>query len=227
MSLDSIKLPNNPHIEGANIITNSAGSATKTNATANGDLYLNHVENGVVKSAINIEGVNGIEVTGGSNNVRIKLADTAYQFAGGTNKFTVTKPSGTTQEVTITPSIANNVTYSGTLKSGQLPIFDGAAGVIKDSGFTIGKSVPSNAVFTDTKCTAGTINAGSVTAGEGMLSVVSNAKVSMTGTGTGLTGSFTAVAVPSKDYVDKAIGDAIVDAAPGSIPTSAIEALFA
>ena len=227
MSLDSIKLPNNPHIEGANIITNSAGSATKTNVTANGDLYLNHVENGVVKSAINIEGVNGIEVTGGSNNIRIKLTDTAYQFAGGTNKFTVTKPSGEKQEVTVTPSIANNVTYSGTLTSGQLPVLDGAAGVIKASGFTIGKSVPANAVFTDTKCTTGTINAGTVTTEEGMVSVVSNAKVSMTGDGTGLTGTFTAVAVPSKDYVDKAIGDAITNAAPGSIPISDIEKLFA
>ena len=104
-----------------------------------------------------------------------------------------------------------------------MPVFDGAAGVVKASGFTIGKSVPANAVFTDTKCTTGTINADTFTAGEGMVAVVSNATVSMTGDGTGLTGAFTAVAVPTKDYVNKVIGEAT----PGSIPTSDIEALFA
>lgn len=76
--------------------------------------------------------------------------NTTYSFASGTNKFTVTPSGGTAQEVSVTPSITNNVTYSGTLTSGQVAVLDGTAGKIKASGYTIAKSVPSNAVFTDT-----------------------------------------------------------------------------
>ena len=50
--------------------------------------------------------------------------NTTYTFAGGTNKFTVTPSGGTAQDITITPSIANNVTGSGT--NGYLTKFNGA-----------------------------------------------------------------------------------------------------
>lgn len=80
--------------------------------------------------------------------------NTTYSFAGGTNKFTVTPSGGAAQEVSVTPSITNNVTYSGTLTSGQVTVLDGTAGKIKASGYTIAKSVPSDAVFTDTHYTA-------------------------------------------------------------------------
>lgn len=80
--------------------------------------------------------------------------NTTYSFAGGTNKFTVTPSGGTAQEVSVTPSIANNVTYSGTLTSGQVAVLDGTNGKIKASGYTIEKSVPTDAVFTDTHYTA-------------------------------------------------------------------------
>lgn len=53
----------------------------------------------------------------------IKEGATKYTFEGGTNKFTVTPDGGTPQEVTITPSITNNITGSGT--SGQLAVFNG------------------------------------------------------------------------------------------------------
>ena len=43
-----------------------------------------------------------------------------------------------------------NARFSLTPVSGQVLIADGTAGQIKSSGFTIGKSVPPNAVFTDT-----------------------------------------------------------------------------
>ena len=76
--------------------------------------------------------------------------NTTYTFAGGTNKFTVTPSGGTAQEVAVTPSISNNVTYSGTLSSGQVAVYDGTAGKIKASGYTIAASVPSGAKFTDT-----------------------------------------------------------------------------
>ena len=80
--------------------------------------------------------------------------NTTYFFSGGINKFTVTPSGGTSQEVSVTPSIEKNVTYSGTLTSGQVVVLDGTAGKIKASGYTIAKSVPSNAVFTDTHYTA-------------------------------------------------------------------------
>lgn len=50
--------------------------------------------------------------------------NTTYTFSGGTNKFTVTPSGGTAQDVTITPSITNNVTGSGT--NGYLAKFNGA-----------------------------------------------------------------------------------------------------
>jgi len=77
------------------------------------------------------------------------FTDTTYTFTGGTNKITVTPSGGSAQDVTITPSIDNNVTYTGSVTSGRVATFN-SAGVVQDSGFTIGKSVPSDAVFTDT-----------------------------------------------------------------------------
>lgn len=70
-----------------------------------------------------------VEVTN-INNVAVgsspKFTDnnTTYTFAGGTNKFTVTPSGGSAQDVTVTPSITNNVTGSGT--SGYIAKFNGA-----------------------------------------------------------------------------------------------------
>ena len=50
--------------------------------------------------------------------------NTTYTFEGGTNSFKVTPSGGTAQTVTVTPSITNNVTGSGT--SGYLTKFNGA-----------------------------------------------------------------------------------------------------
>lgn len=49
--------------------------------------------------------------------------NTTYTFANGTNGFTVTPSGGSAQTVTVTPSIANNITGSGT--SGSLAKFNG------------------------------------------------------------------------------------------------------
>jgi hypothetical protein len=49
--------------------------------------------------------------------------NTTYTFAGGTNKFTVTPSGGTAQDITITPSITNNITGSGT--TNYVPKFTG------------------------------------------------------------------------------------------------------
>lgn len=50
--------------------------------------------------------------------------NTTYTFANGTNGFTVTPSGGSAQTVTVTPSISNNVTGSGT--SGYIAKFNGA-----------------------------------------------------------------------------------------------------
>ena len=47
---------------------------------------------------------------------------------------------------------------ASTITSGQIMIADGTTGKIKTSGYTIATSVPSGAVFTDTKNTAGSTN---------------------------------------------------------------------
>lgn len=62
--------------------------------------------------------------------------NTTYTFANGTNGFTVTPSGGSAQTVTITPSISNNVTYTGTLTDNHIPVFDSTSGVIEDSGKT-------------------------------------------------------------------------------------------
>lgn len=82
--------------------------------------------------------------------------NTTYSFTGGTNKFTVTPSSGNAYDVSVTPSIANNVTYTGEV-SATVAVFNAAnSGVIKSSGYTIASSVPANAKFTDTTYAAGT-----------------------------------------------------------------------
>lgn len=61
----------------------------------------------------------------GTNWIADYNTDTTYTFSGGTNKFTYTPAGGTAQEVTITPSISNNITGTGTRTSGYLAKFSG------------------------------------------------------------------------------------------------------
>ena len=119
--------------------------------------------------------VTGATILGGLTKAQVTTAlgytpptsdtNTTYTFAGGTNKFTVTPSGGTAQDVTITPSIANNVTGSGT--SGYLAKFNGANTVT--SGPQLGSGTTtylrndgSWATPTDTKNTAGSVHASSV-----------------------------------------------------------------
>ena len=55
--------------------------------------------------------------------ITINAVNTTYTFANGTNGFTVTPSGGTAQTVTVTPSIANNITGSGS--SGAIAKFNG------------------------------------------------------------------------------------------------------
>ena len=64
----------------------------------------------------------GLLYSGGTQ-VLTSYTNTTYTFASGTNGFTVTPSGGSAQTVTVTPSIADNVTGSGT--SGYLAKFNG------------------------------------------------------------------------------------------------------
>ena len=59
--------------------------------------------------------------------------NTTYSFANGTNGFTVTPSGGTAQTVTVTPSIANNITGSGT--SGYIAKFNGTNTITNGPAF--------------------------------------------------------------------------------------------
>lgn len=61
----------------------------------------------------------------GDLSVNIPWTDTTYTFTGGTNKFSVSVNGGTASDVTITPSISNNITGSGTRTSGYIAKFSG------------------------------------------------------------------------------------------------------
>lgn len=86
-----------------------------------------------------------------------------------------------------------------------------------DQGHVLGSkdakvNLPATA-FVDTKLTSATINAGEITAVDGTVSVVSNTATSLTGTdGQSITGSFTAVNVPTKTYVDNLVANKNVTA---------------
>ena len=129
---------------------NSNGPSTSIGASANdGSVFVHTCDDGyVVQIAQNYETgnifvramndnvwgawkkpdagtVNGLTVqTAVPSGAVFTDTNTTYTFAGGTNKFTVTPAGGTAQDVTVTPSITNNVTGTGT--SGYLTKFNGA-----------------------------------------------------------------------------------------------------
>lgn len=63
--------------------------------------------------------------------------NTTYTFAGGTNKFTVTPSNGAAQDISVTPSIANNVTKTAAATTaGYIPKFNNTTGVI-ENGYSV------------------------------------------------------------------------------------------
>lgn len=81
---------------------------------------------GTSTSDITLASGSNITLTDDTANRKITIAatDTTYTFAGGTNGFTVTPSGGTAIPVTVTPSIINNITGSGT--NGSIAKFSGA-----------------------------------------------------------------------------------------------------
>ena len=86
----------------------------------------------------------------GSNNSSDRLM---FIYGTGTNR---TAGTNTTQKFQLVPFADDNAHtllmswYSATPTSGQVLISDGTVGGLKSSGYTIAKSVPANAEFTDT-----------------------------------------------------------------------------
>jgi hypothetical protein len=76
--------------------------------------------------------------------VTIAATDTTYTFTGGTNKITVTPSGGTAQDVTVTPSINNNVTANGNFAANAIIVGNAANQVAKNSGVTISTTAPSS-----------------------------------------------------------------------------------
>lgn len=137
-----------------NHYTPSGGSAATTTSSGTTLTWNSNVITGITKDAAG-------HITGVTTSALPSNPNTTYTFEGGTNSFSVTPSGGTKQTVNITPSITNNVTYTGTLTANQVAVFNNTTGVIKASGFTIAKNVPSDAIFTDTKNTAGASNSSS------------------------------------------------------------------
>lgn len=72
----------------------------------------------------------------GTNWVRHYDENTTYTFTGGTNQLTITPSNGEPQTISITPSITDNITGSGT--SGALAQFDGNNSITAGPTFTNG-----------------------------------------------------------------------------------------
>ena len=110
------------HIHG-NILNN--GTITSDTAIGNGQhLVITDSNNKVSRSSLSLDTTKATEyLTHAGTWATPPNDNTTYTFANGTNGFTVTPSGGTAQTVTVTPSIADNVTGSGT--SGYLAKFNG------------------------------------------------------------------------------------------------------
>lgn len=123
------------HIHG-NILNN--GTITSDTTIGNGQhLVVTDSNNKVSRSSLSFDTTKTTEyLTHAGTWATPPNDNTTYTFANGTNGFTVTPSGGTAQTVTVTPSIANNVTGSGS--SGYLAKFNGTNTIT--SGPALGSS---------------------------------------------------------------------------------------
>lgn len=129
------------------------GSTTQTVTLSNNSSHT--AENGCVLFYGNKEFVwNGSswEELGNEGNYKVKqTAVSSPTASGNTTAFIDTISQNEDGVISATKKyITNNVTYTGTLVDEQVAVFEGTSGQVKASGYTIAKSVPSDAKFTDT-----------------------------------------------------------------------------
>ena len=123
---EKVKQTNNTNNSSYRILlSNSANDTEETNGVKK-SAYLLFNPNSKTLTTTNLSITKINDVTVGSTP---KFTDTTYTFANGTNSFTVTPVGGTAQTVTVTPSITNNITGSGT--SGYLAKFNGTNTITK------------------------------------------------------------------------------------------------
>ena len=143
-------------IQSGRLVGTGGGGSTYTQG--NGiDISVNNVISAVPKpdSGLSVDG-SGIYLNQATSLLigGVKLGDAAIRDISSAKTYGVGITNSGQLAVYVPWSsgepILNNVTYSGTLVDGRVAIFDQTDGVIKSSGYTIAKSVPSTAVFTDT-----------------------------------------------------------------------------
>jgi hypothetical protein len=170
LEVNSIQLPSNPNTDTKvtsvdNHYAPSTNNASSISVAASGGTatWNTDVVKGVTIKRDAKGHVTGLEVS----SVKIPAnpnTNTTYSFTSGTNCFGVTPSSGTASTVTVTPSIANNVTGSGT--SGYIAKWNGAHTVTNGPAFgsattTYLRNDGSWATPTDTKNTAGSTDTSS------------------------------------------------------------------
>lgn len=80
-----VTMPANPHKEGKNVVGLSTATSNTTTALTNNNVFLNHVEGGVVKSTHNIKGTGATTVTtDASGNIIINSTNTNTTYTAGT-----------------------------------------------------------------------------------------------------------------------------------------------
>ena len=118
----------NAHIIGLSGITYSSNGTLTASAFSGNGANLTNVNAATVASYTVSKNVP-------SNAV---FTDTTYSFSGATNCFYVTPSGSASYSVTITPSISNNITGSGT--SGYLAKFNGTNTITSGPAFGVGTS---------------------------------------------------------------------------------------
>lgn len=135
----------------------SGGTMTGT-LVAKGSVYTDARDQGTLNmNNSNIYGVNAIYMADSSDNAceginfinSSTTLDTLWA-AGGVLLFTPNRADGTATTAANSQKVGR---FTVNPTSGQVVITDGTSGGIKSSGYTIAKSVPSNAVFTDNNTT--------------------------------------------------------------------------
>ena len=139
-TINGVAVGSNPKFTDTNTVTTAtttgSGNAVTAITASNGALtvtkgttFLTAHQTVTNKGATLSWGTAVTVATIGGTNINVSLpsnpnTNTTYTFANGTNGFTVTPSGGTAQTVTVTPSITNNITGSGT--SGYIAKFNGA-----------------------------------------------------------------------------------------------------
>lgn len=144
----------------SDFLPKSGGTLTGT-LTAKGSVYTDARDQGALNmNNSNIYRLNAIYMADASDNAgeginwinSTTTLDTLWA-SGGVLLFTPNRTDGTATTATDSQKVGR---FTANPTSGQVVITDGAYGGMKSSGYTIAKSVPSDAKFTDTTYTNGT-----------------------------------------------------------------------